>query len=52
VVALGHVVPLILLVAIPGAPLGVSLIVGVCSLIGLLVYEHIWVIAGQSPPLS
>jgi Fe-S-cluster-containing dehydrogenase component/formate-dependent nitrite reductase membrane component NrfD len=52
VVALGHVVPLILLVAIPGAPLGVLLIAGVCSLIGLLIYEHIWVIAGQSPPLS
>ncbi len=51
-VVLGHAVPLALLVFIPGAPLGVSLVAGVCSLIGLLIFEHIWVIAGQSVPLS
>jgi formate-dependent nitrite reductase membrane component NrfD/ferredoxin len=52
VVALGHGVPLALLVFIPGAPPGVSLVAGALSLIGLLVFEHIWIIAGQSMPLS
>jgi formate-dependent nitrite reductase membrane component NrfD len=52
VVGLGHVAPLLLLVLIPGAPLGVSLVAGILSLIGLLIFEHIWVIAGQSVPLS
>jgi hypothetical protein len=51
-VQLGHVAPLLLLELIPGAPLGMSLTAGICSLIGLLVFEHIWVIAGQSVPLS
>ena len=51
-VGLGHIVPLLLLGLIPGAPLSVSVVAGMCSLIGLLVFEHIWVIAGQSVPLS
>jgi hypothetical protein len=52
VVGLGHVVPALLLVCVPGAPIGVSLVAGVCALVGLLVFEHIWIMAGQAVPLS
>ncbi len=52
VVVVGHAVPLLLLVLVPGAPVFVSLVAGVLSLVGLLVYEHIWLMAGQAVPLS
>jgi hypothetical protein len=40
------------LVLVPGSVLMVSLVAGVLSLIGLLVYEHLWLMAGQAVPLS
>jgi Fe-S-cluster-containing dehydrogenase component/formate-dependent nitrite reductase membrane component NrfD len=52
VVGLGHVLPVLLLVLIPGAPLGVSFVASCSALLGLLVFEHIWLIAGQTVPLS
>jgi Fe-S-cluster-containing dehydrogenase component/formate-dependent nitrite reductase membrane component NrfD len=52
VVVVGHAVPLLLLVLVPGSVLMVSLVAGVLSLIGLLVYEHLWLMAGQAVPLS
>jgi len=52
VVGLGHVVPMLLLACVPGVPIGVSLVAGVCALFGLLVFEHIWLMAGQAVPLS
>ncbi|MBM3225735.1 MAG: 4Fe-4S ferredoxin, partial [Candidatus Tectomicrobia bacterium] len=52
VVVLGHVVPILLLALIPGAPIGVTLVAGLCALTGLLVFEHLWLMAGQSVPLS
>lgn len=52
VVVLGHVVPYLLLLLIPGAAIGVSCLAGVCVLIGLLAFEHIWLMAGQTVPLS
>jgi formate-dependent nitrite reductase membrane component NrfD len=51
VVVVGHVLPLVLIL-IPGTTLLVSLFAGVLSLIGLLIYEHIWLMVGQAPPLS
>ena len=52
VVGLGHGVPVLLLVLVPGAPLVVSLLVGGSALVGLLVFEHLWLMAGQAAPLS
>jgi len=47
----GNVLPLgLLLVASMSAP--AVIIAAIASLIGLLIFEHIWVIAGQSVPLS
>lgn len=51
VVAAGHGVPILLLL-IPGT-LGVfSLLAGLVALAGLLIFEHIWLMAGQAVPLS
>jgi Fe-S-cluster-containing dehydrogenase component/formate-dependent nitrite reductase membrane component NrfD len=52
VVGLGHVLPVLLLVVVPAAPLGVTCLASVCALIGLLIFEHLWLIAGQAMPLS
>jgi len=52
VVGLGHALPLLLLVCVPGAPVGVSFLASCCALSGLLVFEHIWLLAGQTVPLS
>jgi Fe-S-cluster-containing dehydrogenase component/formate-dependent nitrite reductase membrane component NrfD len=52
VVGLGHAVPVLLLALVPGAPLVVSLLAGCSALVGLLVFEHLWLMAGQSAPLS
>lgn len=52
VIGVGHVVPLFLLAIIPGTAMGVTGLAGLAALAGLLVFEHIWVIAGQSVPLS
>jgi formate-dependent nitrite reductase membrane component NrfD len=52
VVGLGHVLPVLLLVLVPAAPLGITFLASVCALIGLLIFEHLWLIAGQAMPLS
>jgi hypothetical protein len=52
VMGVGHVLPILLLALIPGAPIGVTCLAGLCALAGLLVFEHIWLIAGQAVPLS
>jgi formate-dependent nitrite reductase membrane component NrfD len=52
VVGLGHVLPVVLLVLVPGAPLGVTCLAGIGALVGLLVFELLWLIAGQAMPLS
>jgi formate-dependent nitrite reductase membrane component NrfD len=52
VMGVGHVLPVVLLALIPGAPIGVTFLAGLCALVGLLVFEHIWLIAGQTVPLS
>jgi formate-dependent nitrite reductase membrane component NrfD len=52
VVGVGHAVPLLLLALVPGTVPLVSLVAGGLSLIGLLVYEHIWLMVGQAVPLS
>jgi Fe-S-cluster-containing dehydrogenase component/formate-dependent nitrite reductase membrane component NrfD len=52
VVGLGHVVPVLLLNLVPGAPIGISFLAGGCALIGLLAFEHLWLMAGQAVPLS
>ncbi|MGE3540709.1 MAG: NrfD/PsrC family molybdoenzyme membrane anchor subunit [Candidatus Tectimicrobiota bacterium] len=52
VIAVGHGLPLLLLALIPGAAFGVTALAGIAALVGLLIFEHIWVIAGQSVPLS
>jgi formate-dependent nitrite reductase membrane component NrfD len=52
VMGVGHVLPILLLALIPGAPIGVTCLAGLCALAGLLVFEHIWLIAGQTVPLS
>jgi Fe-S-cluster-containing dehydrogenase component/formate-dependent nitrite reductase membrane component NrfD len=52
VVGFGHVLPVLLLALVPGVPIGISFVAGACALIGLLVFEHIWLMAGQSVPLS
>lgn len=52
VVGLGHAVPVLLLALVPGSPIGISLLAGGLALAGLLIFEHIWLLAGQSVPLS
>ncbi|MEE8303515.1 MAG: NrfD/PsrC family molybdoenzyme membrane anchor subunit, partial [Candidatus Tectomicrobia bacterium] len=52
VVGLGHVLPVLLLAVIPGVPIGITLLAGIVALAGLLMFEHVWLIAGQSVPLS
>jgi formate-dependent nitrite reductase membrane component NrfD len=52
VVGLGHVLPVLLLVVVPGAPSGVTCLASIGALIGLLIFEHLWLIAGQAMPLS
>jgi formate-dependent nitrite reductase membrane component NrfD len=52
VVGLGHVVPFLLLVLVPGAPLVASVLAGGSALVGLLAFEHLWLMAGQAVPLS
>lgn len=49
-ILLGNVVPLLLVAA--GGAASVAALAAVLSLIGLLAYEHIWIVAGQSVPLS
>lgn len=52
VVVLGHLVPLVLLALVPGVAVGFTAVASLLALGGLLVFEHIWVMAGQSMPLS
>ncbi len=53
VVGLGHVLPVVLLAAIPfGLDPLAAIVAGACALIGLLAFEDIWVKAGQALPLS
>jgi formate-dependent nitrite reductase membrane component NrfD len=52
VVGLGHAVPVLLLVLVPGAPLVASFLASCGALVGLLVFEHLWLMAGQAVPLS
>jgi hypothetical protein len=52
VIGVGHVLPVLLLALLPGAPMGATFLAGLCALVGLLVFEHIWLIAGQTVPLS
>jgi formate-dependent nitrite reductase membrane component NrfD len=52
VVGVGHAVPVLLLVLVPGAPLAASFLASCTALVGLLVFEHLWLMAGQSAPLS
>ena len=52
VVGLGHILPLVLLALIPGVSIGFSCAAGLFALAGLLVFEHIWIMAGQAMPLS
>jgi formate-dependent nitrite reductase membrane component NrfD len=52
VIGAGHLLPVVLLALIPGTPIGVTCLAGLCALAGLLVFEHIWLMAGQSVPLS
>jgi hypothetical protein len=50
-ILLGNIVPLLLLTMMDGMA-GIVALAAVLSLIGLLAYEHIWIIAGQAVPLS
>jgi len=52
VIGVGHVLPVLLLALIPGTLIGVTCLAGLCALAGLLVFEHLWLIAGQTVPLS
>lgn len=52
VVVVGHLIPILLLALIPGTAVLVSCIAAVVALIGLLIFEHIWLLAGQAVPLS
>jgi Fe-S-cluster-containing dehydrogenase component/formate-dependent nitrite reductase membrane component NrfD len=52
VVGFGHALPVLLLALVPGTPIGVSFLAGGCALVGLLIFEHIWLMAGQAVPLS
>ena len=47
VIGVGHVLPVLLLALIPDAPIGATCLAGLCALAGLLVFEHIWLIAGR-----
>ena len=51
-VFIGMVVPLVLLLLTRGAANPLALLAGVTALVGLLIYEDLWVQAGQHPPLS
>jgi formate-dependent nitrite reductase membrane component NrfD len=51
-VFIGLVVPLVLLFVSRGAPGPLAALAAVAALVGLLVYEDLWVQAGQSTPLS
>jgi Fe-S-cluster-containing dehydrogenase component/formate-dependent nitrite reductase membrane component NrfD len=52
VIGFGHALPVLLLVLVPGTPIGVSLLAGCLALAGLLAFEHLWLLAGQAVPLS
>jgi Fe-S-cluster-containing dehydrogenase component/formate-dependent nitrite reductase membrane component NrfD len=52
VVGVGHAVPVLLLVLVPGAPPAASFLASCTALVGLLVFEHLWLMAGQAAPLS
>ena len=53
VVGLGHAAPVALLLAIPlGLAPVAAIAAGACALAGLLLFEDIWVRAGQAEPLS
>lgn len=52
VVVVGHAVPLVLLALIPGTSPGLSFLAGGCALLGLLAFEHVWLMAGQAVPIS
>jgi formate-dependent nitrite reductase membrane component NrfD len=52
VVGIGHAAPVLLLVLVPGAPLVASFLASCGALVGLVVFEHLWLMAGQSAPLS
>jgi formate-dependent nitrite reductase membrane component NrfD len=52
VVGLGHILPILLLVVVPAAPMGVTCLASICALVGLLIFEHLWLMAGQAMPLS
>ncbi len=53
VVGAGHVLPVILLIAIPlGLAPAAVIVAGAGALVGLLLFEDIWVRAGQALPLS
>ena len=53
VVGVGHVLPVVLLVAIAlGLAPVAAIVAGACALLGLLLFEDIWVRAGQALPLS
>lgn len=53
VVGVGHAVPVILLIAIPlGLAPAAAILAGACALLGLLLFEDIWIRAGQALPLS
>jgi len=52
VIGVGHVLPVLLLALIPGTAMWVTGLAGLCALVGLLVFEHVWLLAGQAMPLS
>jgi Fe-S-cluster-containing dehydrogenase component/formate-dependent nitrite reductase membrane component NrfD len=52
VVGFGHILPVLLLVVVPAAPIGVTCLASICALVGLLIFEHLWLMAGQAMPLS
>src|SRR5262249_32330408 len=52
VLGVGHVLPVLRLALIWGAPMGATFLAGLGALVALLAFEHIWLIAGQSVPLS
>ena len=52
VIGVGHVLPVLLLALLRGAPIGVTFLAGLCALAKFLVFEHIWLIAGQNVPLT
>lgn len=53
VVIVGHALPIaLLLAAFVGGSTIAAAAAGVCALLGLLIFEHIWIKAGQALPLS